>query len=101
MNGIDISHQVARQLSSDDYSTYDLIFAMDKNNYRDILQVAPRTYSAKVYVFLEYAGVVGDTTVPDPYYGGIEGFEEVFELLESNCSPIIERILKEYGEQIS
>lgn len=87
--GIDISNQSARQFSVKDFDKFDLIFAMDSSNYSDILKLAQsEEHRSKVKLIL------GNGDVPDPYYGGEDGFEHVFQLLD-------EAILKFIQQQTS
>lgn len=75
--GIDISKQRARQFHPDDFEKFDLIFVMDSQNYRDVLKLASNEVQRqKVKLILE------DADVPDPYFGGDDGFENVFQLLD-------------------
>ncbi|MET3731586.1 low molecular weight protein-tyrosine-phosphatase [Moheibacter stercoris] len=82
--GIDISTQRARQFSSKDFDQFDLIFAMDSSNYTDILELAKTDeHRSKVKLML------GEGNVPDPYYGGDDGFEHVFQLLDEAIQDFI------------
>lgn len=91
--GIDISHQKARKLRKEDLQHFDLILAMDQSNYRDIVQLSDPEEQNKVHLFLEFAGM-GKKDVPDPWYGGPEDFEAVFQLLEEACQQSLSKILK-------
>lgn len=93
-NGIDITYQRARQLRSTDIDEFDLIFAMDKTNYLDILRYChTREERAKVKLILNEIYPDENRSVPDPYYGGADGFQNVFRMLEEAC----ERIIKKYA----
>ena len=90
-NGIDISHQSARQFKSNDYTKFDHIFVMDRQNYRDVIAKANHQDNIdKVELICEAAGL-GIRPVPDPYYGGDEGFQNVFHLLKMACHRIAEQ----------
>lgn len=79
---IDISNQRARQFTVNDFDAFDYIFAMDTSNYNNICKLARSSNDLKkVKLFLEYTHPNQQKNVPDPYYGGTEGFEEVFQLL--------------------
>ena len=80
--GIDISQLRARQVSPRDFERNDLLLAMDDSNLQDLSAIAPHGAGGKVHLFLDYA--LGETgqEVPDPYYGGTRGFDEVFDLVE-------------------
>lgn len=87
IKGIDISDQRARQFKSSDFENFDVIFAMDRSNYRNITRLA-RTNSdkQKVKLILEENPNSYVSEVPDPYYGGESGFENVFDLLDEACT---------------
>ena len=90
-NGIDISGQRARQFEVGDFEAFDHIFAMDRQNLRDIRAMAPNEGAlAKVRLLLPEAGQAVEE-VPDPYYGGADGFDRVFEMLDAACSALIEK----------
>lgn len=87
-NGLDITEQRARQLSNEDFDRFDLILAMDSQNYRDILDKGGAGISDKVEIILNYLHPGENRSVPDPYLGG--GFEHVYDLLDKACEKIIE-----------
>ena len=87
-NGIDISRQSARQFQSNDFTKFDHIFVMDRQNYRDVIAKANHQDEIdKVRLLCEAAGM-GVRPVPDPYYGGDEGFKSVFDLVKTACHRI-------------
>ena len=89
--GIDISHQSARQFQSSDFTKFDHIFVMDRQNYRDVIAKANHQDDIdKVELLCEAAGL-GMRPVPDPYYGGDEGFQSVFDLVKTACHSIAEQ----------
>ena len=89
-NGIDISHQSARQFQSSDFTKFDHIFVMDRQNYRDVIaKVKHQDDIDKVKLLCEAAGL-GMRPVPDPYYGGNEVFQNVFDLVKTACHRIVE-----------
>ena len=81
--GIDLRGLRARTVTPDDFERFDLLLAMDQQNYRRLLQIAPPGRRDRVRLFLEYAPGLGRREVPDPYSGGAEGFEEVLDLVEA------------------
>lgn len=81
--GIDISAQRARRIVGDDFERFDAIIAMDDDNLATLLRLAPEQHRSKVRLFLEFAPDVGRRDVPDPYYGGADGFEHVLDLIEA------------------
>lgn len=87
---IDISRQQARQFTIADFDTFDFIFAMDTSNYKNIIALAKNEKDkAKIQLFLNYTYPHQNKSVPDPYYGGEEGFEEVYQLLDAACEVFI------------
>jgi protein-tyrosine phosphatase len=77
--GVDISSLRGRQLSLQDFYEFDYLVAMDSQNYADIQSMAPANAKAKVVKLLDYTTTKGD--VPDPYYGGEDGFHRTFSLI--------------------
>ncbi|MGB0561859.1 MAG: low molecular weight protein-tyrosine-phosphatase [Spirulinaceae cyanobacterium] len=83
----------ARQFTPEDFENFDLILAMDQDNYRSILaQDRTGQYSDKVRLMCDYATDHPDTEVPDPYYGGAEGFNYVIDLLLDACTGLLKEI---------
>jgi protein-tyrosine phosphatase len=90
--GINLVGQ-ARQLQLKDLSEFDLILAMDRDNYRDILLLDPEgKYHHKVELMCDYATQHQDAEVPDPYYGGQDGFNYVIDLLIDACSGLLVKV---------
>lgn len=90
-HGIDISGQHARQVKQADFTTFDLVLAMDENNLSKLLQICPEAQKHKVHLFLDYASG-RRRSVPDPYYGGEDGFLDVYNMLLAGCSSLIEKL---------
>lgn len=91
--GIDISQQQARQFSSTDFEDFDIIYAMDDSNLSDIVSLANSNEDIeKVRLILNEINPEDNTPVPDPYYGGDDGFEKVYQLLDAACEIIIKKI---------
>lgn len=87
--GIDITHQQARQLRAEDLKMFDLVLAMDRSNYQNILQLSKsEEESKKVKLIMNYAYPNEDRVVPDPYWND-DGFEEVFQMLDLACNQLI------------
>ena len=86
--GVDISRLRGRQFTARDFSDFDLIFAMDSSNYRDILRLAPgEEEKRKISHFLRNGNK--DLDVPDPWFGGMEGFTSVYKLIDNACEQIL------------
>lgn len=90
---IDISGYRGRQFSVEDFDAFDRIFAMDYSNYQNILKLARNEQDKqKVDLILNLLYPGEDMSVPDPYYGGEDGFENVYQLLNSACDVFIKKI---------
>lgn len=87
--GYDLSLLRARQVSVEDFSRFDLVLAMDHSNLRDLKGL--RRNGSEPDLFLRRYGLVPEE-VPDPYYGGEEGFEEVLDLIEQACDGLVAEI---------
>ncbi len=81
--GYDMSALRARRVESVDFEQFVLILAMDRANFEDLQRSAPRAHRERVRLFLEFAPDAHTREVPDPYYGGPNGFEEVLDLVEA------------------
>lgn len=93
---IDISNQRARQFTSSDFDYFDYIFAMDSSNLSNIIKLARNEQDkGKTKLFLDYSYPNQHKNVPDPYYGGEEGFEEVYQLLDEACNIFIKTLTNE------
>ncbi len=89
-NGIDLSNQRARKFSTADFDRFDKIYAMDRSNYRDLLGMARnQNDKEKVEMILNVVYPGENRQVPDPYYGGNDGFEQVFRMLDEACDIIV------------
>jgi len=93
-NGIDISNQRSRQIKKIDFENYNLLYAMAGDVMSDMKRIAGDKFDAeKNILFLEAMMPGHQMDVPDPWYGGEDGFIEVYELIEKNCNKIIENYL--------
>jgi protein-tyrosine-phosphatase len=76
----------ARQFKSDDFNAYDYIIVMDESNLKNISTLKPaNTIKAKVLKMRSFETKVKEADVPDPWFGGESGFEEVYHILKNNC----------------
>ena len=92
--GIDISNQQARKFTEKDFLNFDVIYAMDKSNYQNIISLATSDEDVeKVKMILNESQPNKNYSVPDPYYGGEIGFEEVYKMLNNACDSIIYKLL--------
>jgi protein-tyrosine phosphatase len=97
--GIDISQHRARHFSSNDFNTFNKIIVMDTKNYKDLLNLSSSQIdSDKIKLLLSYTYKNERASVPDPYYGGDDGFENIYKLINSACNEIIKEIIKDINE---
>jgi protein-tyrosine phosphatase len=90
--GYDLSVLRARVVEPDDFEHYDLILAMDRENLRALERRAPAHARERLRLFLEFAPEAGVSEVPDPYYGGPNGFEDVLDLIEAASRGLVEHL---------
>lgn len=91
-HGIDISNQRSRQIELKDFEKFDFIFVMDSSNYKNVIKLTDNSlYQKKVHFFLDSTFPNENRQVPDPYFGGKEGFENVFQMLNKASEDWIER----------
>lgn len=98
--GIDISGQSARQVTLADYARFDLLLAMDSSNYEELTQLAPKKARHKVRQFLDFAPGAGTRDVPDPFYGGSEGFDHALDLIEQAARGLLVELLNDEAKPI-
>ncbi|WP_179349726.1 low molecular weight protein-tyrosine-phosphatase [Winogradskyella pacifica] len=92
-NDLDISTQSARQFKVSDFDAFDYIYAMDESNYSDIINIARNSDDIeKVKLFLEANPSIQNKNMPDPYYGGSDGFEYVFNLINETCDLLVKEL---------
>ncbi len=87
--GIDLSRQRARRIETDDFARFDYVLAMDSSNYEDLLRICPQPQRHKVRLLLEFAATDTVRDVPDPYYGGAQGFVRVLDLVEQGTRGLL------------
>ena len=91
--GIDLTNQRARKFSVNDFDEFDYIYAMDESNYQNIILLARnKEDEQKVQMILNVVHLNKKLPVPDPYYGGKQGFENVFQMLDEACEIIANKI---------
>ena len=90
--GYDLRKQRARQVCDDDFRRFRWILAMDRANLREVTSMRPDAYDGHVGLFLDLAPELGIREVPDPYYGGADGFERVLDLIEAASDSLLEKI---------
>jgi protein-tyrosine phosphatase len=92
--GYDLSGLRARQVVRDDFTAFDYVLAMDEDNLGLLQQQCPEASRGKLKLFLAYADNVELREVPDPYYGGAQGFEQVLDLVENAARGLLREIIK-------
>lgn len=91
--GIDLTKQKARQFDVSDFENFDVIYAMDTENYNNIIKLAKdKEDEQKVKLILNEIEPNSNQPVPDPYYGGDEGFENVYQMLDLACDTILNKL---------
>jgi protein-tyrosine phosphatase len=90
--GIDLSEQKARRVQEEDFASFDLVIAMDELNLEVLVELSPPEYHDRIKLFLDYAPQLGRRDVPDPYYGGNNGFELVLDLIEDASIGLLEQL---------
>jgi protein-tyrosine phosphatase len=92
-HGIDLSPLKARQFTQNDFDEFDRIFVMDKSNLDKVLQLARHPEDEKkVDLLLNTSHPGKDMEVPDPYFGGEQGFENVFQLVHKACEDLLNKL---------
>ena len=96
--GFELAHR-AQQFTAKDFARFDLVIAMDRQNRRDLEQMAPTAADrAKIRLLRSFdATAPQDAEVPDPYYGGPGGFEEVFDICERACRGLLDHLRGQLG----
>ncbi|MCC5849649.1 MAG: low molecular weight phosphotyrosine protein phosphatase [Verrucomicrobia bacterium] len=89
--GYDLT-SISRKIHPADFDRYDLILAMDRENLVDLRDICPPEHRGKIRLMMNYAANLGVESVPDPYYGGSQGFERVLDLLEVACEGLLREL---------
>jgi protein-tyrosine phosphatase len=95
--GLDLDYQRARRVARGDMEDFDYILAMDEANLQDLRQICPEPSLEKLSLFMSFAPHYGQREVPDPYYGGEQGFERVFDMVEEASKGLLEVIRSRHG----
>lgn len=96
--GIDIGNLRARKFSVDDFDHFDLIYTMDTDNLKNVLKLARNNADrGKVKMLLNESFPESNKSVPDPYFGGQRGFDEVCDLIEHAADNVLKRVVNEQG----
>jgi protein-tyrosine phosphatase len=90
--GVDLSDLRARRSRSEDFEAFDYVIAMDRTNYNDLLEICPPGHEERLHLLLDFAPHRPEDEVPDPYYGGVAGFDRVFDLVEDASRGLLQHI---------
>ncbi|HBU77345.1 MAG TPA: protein-tyrosine-phosphatase, partial [Muricauda sp.] len=91
-HGLNINHQKCRKFSKADFSEFDHIYVMDRSNYSDVASLAANQEQASKVKLLLSEVELGIKEVPDPYYGGDNGFENVYQMIDRACEEIAKKL---------
>jgi protein-tyrosine phosphatase len=97
---IDISRQKARKIVPSDFDRFDLILGMDLSNCEELVAIAPQAAGDRIHLFMDYAGM-GKVEVPDPYYGGADGFLTVYRMIRDASEALAARLDWRASEAVS
>lgn len=97
--GYDMDDLVARQITKEDFVQYDLILAMDWDNHAMLQQVAARQFHHKIKLLMSFATEHESAVVPDPYYGGADGFETVLDYVEDACVNLVDFVRRRMAQK--
>ena len=94
--GVDLTAQKARRIRPDDFHEFDYIIAMDSSNFEDLALNCPPEHESKLRLFMDFAPDIEAREVPDPYYGGVTGFERVLDLIEVAAAGLLTEIRQQH-----
>ncbi|MEJ2618948.1 MAG: low molecular weight phosphotyrosine protein phosphatase [Candidatus Thiodiazotropha sp.] len=94
--GIDLNDLRARQVTVADFEQFDYVLAMDHSNYEDLKALCPPGEAHRLHLFMDFAPNRTEQEVPDPYYGGAAGFENVFDMVEEASQGLLSHIRQQH-----
>jgi protein-tyrosine phosphatase len=97
--GYDMETIVARQVTKEDFAHYDLILAMDWENHTQLQQLAGRAFHHKIKLLMSFATEHESAIIPDPYYGGADGFETVLDYTEDACVNLVDFVRRRMAQK--
>jgi protein-tyrosine phosphatase len=98
--GVDLTVYRARQVEMADFLDFHLVLAMDRDNFGALQRIVPPGREARLRMFMEFAPALGVDDVPDPYYGGADGFERVLDMIEAGSRGVLAHIRAPFGESL-
>ncbi|OCB69911.1 protein-tyrosine-phosphatase [Flavobacterium piscis] len=97
-NGLCIDNQKGRQFKTADFDEFDYIYVMDSSNYRDVIQLAKTPeHKNKVHLILNELFPDENVDVPDPYYGAVNGFDNVYQMLDEAAEIIAKKLIEKHS----
>lgn len=90
--GYDLSRLRGRQVSRSDFDEFDYVLAMDEMNLRLLRRLCPAQHTHKLKLFMEFTADPGVREVPDPYYGGADGFERALDMIEDGAQALLRHL---------
>jgi protein-tyrosine phosphatase len=94
--GIDLGDLRARRVEKGDFERFDYVLAMDRDNYDILRSICPPDHAEKLILFMDFAPHLETREVPDPYYGGARGFEQVFDMAEAAAEGLLSDIRRRF-----
>ncbi|MFN3397783.1 MAG: low molecular weight protein-tyrosine-phosphatase [Sulfurimicrobium sp.] len=94
--GYDLSALRGRQVNSQDFHAFDYILAMDRDNLANLQRICPPERVCKLSLFMEFSASFSEREVPDPYYGGAQGFERVLDMVEDAARGLLQTLEREH-----
>lgn len=95
--GIELSDLRARSAEADDFERFDYVLAMDQDNYHSLSSICPDGLHEKIHMFMDFAPEMRTREVPDPYYGGAKGFEQVLDLVDAASAGLLAEIRRRHA----
>jgi protein-tyrosine phosphatase len=95
--GYDLSKLRTRQLMKEDFARFDYLLAMDDNNLAAMTRASPAEHSGKLSLLMTYGAQGQPVGIPDPYYGGAQGFERVLDMIEDAAQGFLRHVRSEHG----
>ena len=90
--GIDINRLCGRKAVAEDIKRFDYVLAMDRDNFNDLIDICPAGHETTIRLFMEFAPNRPEDEVPDPYFGGVSGFDRVLDMIEDAARGLLEEI---------
>lgn len=90
--GVELCDLRARKVTAADFDDFDLLLAMDRGHHQILREMCPKGREERVMLFMDFAPAWGIRDVPDPYYGGADGFEKVLDMIEEGSAALLAHI---------